>query len=186
MPCIQVLSHNLKEVAGRHNVVWFFSARNKLQKVCPHIYARGPQGCIMQRESPFIKCSIRVVYSIPLSREKIYIGQAERCHNDCLKVNKGEDKHAHLAAHVTACDCEPRFKETRFLHKSKSCTAQRKHVTLHVVTCHMITQNHITEFHMTCSCPKSHNEITLDMFLPKSHNTMSRDVSAKITSSNAT
>lgn len=131
MPFVHALSHNLKKVAGRHDVHLVFSAPNKLAKLCPRIGASGQHGCSTKHESPFtIKCSVGVVYSIQsLTCGEVYIRQTERCINERLrehaqKVSKRDDKYAHLVAHVTACGCEARCKETNILGRSKSCTAR--------------------------------------------------------------
>lgn len=129
MPYVHTLSHGLKKVANRHEVPLVFSAPNKLQKLCPRICAQSKRGCSTRHANPFVECSVGVVYSIPMSCGKMYIGQSERCVNDrlrehALSAKKKEDKYAHLVAHISACGCEPIFRDTRILGKSKRMSSR--------------------------------------------------------------
>lgn len=59
----------------------------------------------------------------------MYVGQTERCLNDRLrehaqKIKKKEDKYMHLAAHATACECEPRLLDMQVLGKSTRLSAR--------------------------------------------------------------
>lgn len=128
MPYVHKLSHNLKKVAARHGVALVFSAPEKLAKLCPRICDSKRRGCLKKHVKAYVKCSTGVVYSIPLSCGKQYIGMTERCLNDrlrehALKVNKNEDKYAHLVAHTSACGCEPRFTDTQVLGRSLKSSA---------------------------------------------------------------
>ena len=129
MPYVHKLSHNLKKVAARHGVSLVFSAPEKLANLCPRICNGKRRGCQKKHQKAFVKCSTGVVYSIPLSCGKVYIGQTERCLNDRLrehaqKIKKKEDKYAHLVAHAAACGCEPRFTDTQVLGRSVKLSAR--------------------------------------------------------------
>lgn len=124
------VSHNLKKVANRHGIPLVFSAPNKLSKLCSRVCCESRRGCRTRHEKPFVKCSRGVVYAIPLHPcGQLYIGQTERCVNDRLrehaqKINKKEDKGAHLVAHVTACGCDARFYETTILGRSGNASSR--------------------------------------------------------------
>lgn len=71
---------------------------------------------LREKNTTLSKRSTAVVYSIPLSCRKMYIGHPERCLNDRLrehdlKVEKNEDKHAQSLTYVVSC-CEEQFRET--------------------------------------------------------------------------
>lgn len=129
VPYIHKVSHNLKEVAARHGVPMVFSAPEKIGRLCQSVCDRKKRGCQKKHERAFVKCSMGVVYSIPLSCGKVNIGQTERCINDRLrehaqKLTKRDDKYAHLVAHVISCGCDARFSETKILGRSASKTAR--------------------------------------------------------------
>uniref|UniRef100_A0A131YWL5 Tick transposon n=1 Tax=Rhipicephalus appendiculatus TaxID=34631 RepID=A0A131YWL5_RHIAP len=129
VPYIHKLSHNFKKVAGRHGVSIVFSAPEKIGKLCQRICDSKKRGCEKKRERHFVKCSTGVVYSIPLSCGKVYIGQTERCVHDRLrehaqKLTKRDDKYAHLVAHAILCGCNARFSETKILGRSTRKTAR--------------------------------------------------------------
>ncbi|CAN7996104.1 unnamed protein product [Ixodes hexagonus] len=104
LPYIHRLSHNLKKVAKRVDVKVVYSAPEKLAKMCKLTdpFRKVPTGCPIRHRSPFVTCSEGVVYQIPLSCGKKYIGQTGRCLNVRLrehhqKVNGVRD--GHLSCH---------------------------------------------------------------------------------------
>lgn len=78
---IHKVSHNLKKVAVRHDGV-VFSAPNKLVRLFPRITVAGEtrRGCKRQHFFTFayVKCTCAVVFEIPFSCRKGYIGQTVR------------------------------------------------------------------------------------------------------------
>lgn len=138
VPYIHKLSHNYKKVAGRHGVPMVFSAPEKIGKLCQRICVSKKRDCEKKHERPLVKkCSTGVVYSIPLSCGKVYIGQTERCVNDRLrehaqKLIKRDDKYAHLVAHCIMCGCDAGFSETKILGRSKRKTAREVLEAFHI------------------------------------------------------
>ena len=129
VPYIHKVSHNLRKVAGRYGVPLVFSAPFKLARLCPRT-SREPKrvGCGKNHAKPYAKCSTGVVYEIPLTCGKSYIGQTGRCLNDRAREHeqklKKEDVLAHLPAHCKDCACEPRFQGIKILGRSQDQTAR--------------------------------------------------------------
>uniref|UniRef100_A0A224Z9U5 Tick transposon n=1 Tax=Rhipicephalus zambeziensis TaxID=60191 RepID=A0A224Z9U5_9ACAR len=126
MPYLHKVTHQLKKVACRHDVPLVFSAPNKLSKLCSRTCGGSKHGCQIKHGVCYVPCSTCVVYAIPLSCGKTYIGQTGRCINERLrehaqKVNNNVDKGAHLVAHLNSCyRCAPRFRETMILGRSNN------------------------------------------------------------------
>ncbi|XP_049524969.1 uncharacterized protein LOC119456673, partial [Dermacentor silvarum] len=103
IPYFHRVSHNLKNLSGLS---------------CP-TRKRKPV-CTTTHKEPFVTCTRNVVYKIPLSCGKYYVGQTGRCLNVRLAEhnNKVESTaiDGHLAAHCRKCDakepCYPLFKQT--------------------------------------------------------------------------
>lgn len=90
IPYFQNAGHNLKKVAARHFVPVTFSASMKLLFVlvthtgkCAgmRIPTNNKQGCIMVHVLPFTRHVSRIIYEIPFSYRKVYVGQTSRCLN---------------------------------------------------------------------------------------------------------
>ncbi|CAN7943424.1 unnamed protein product [Ixodes hexagonus] len=129
VPYVHKMSHNLKKVANRHGVPLVFSAPMKLGQLCPRItgVSGRKQGCGTKHAKPHVGCVTHVIYEIPLTCGKSYVGQTGRCVNDRLREHTLSIKNnegAHLPAHVRVCQCEPRFADTKILGKSKNQKAR--------------------------------------------------------------
>lgn len=126
VPYMHGISHQLKKVAGRHGVAMALSAPNKLSKLCSRTCGMNRGGCKIRHGVTYVPCAVGVVYAIPLSCGRFYVGKTGRCINERLrehaqKVNKNEDKGAHLVAHINSCcNCEPRFEGTSILGRSNN------------------------------------------------------------------
>lgn len=75
VPHIHNISHNLKKVAVRYGLRVTFSAPNKLAQLCRRTTSTERQGCTKKHARRFVRCCIEVVYEIPLSWGKSYVGQ---------------------------------------------------------------------------------------------------------------
>lgn len=126
MPYIHVLSHSLKNVAGRYGVNVLFSAPNKLGKICSAVDKKLANTatrarCDVKHVSNFVPCCVGVVYLIPFSCGHVYIGQTGRCLNIRLMEHrrslKGKE-YSHIAQHCSKCSgCFPVFKDTKVVAK---------------------------------------------------------------------
>lgn len=122
MPYIHRVSHNMKKVANRFGVRTVFTAPCKLAKVCALMHKKRATTC-KKHVDPSTKCIKGVVYKIPLSCGRFYIGQTGRCFNErarehslAVRSNTG----GHLDFHCRQCKCIPKLKETVFLHRSRN------------------------------------------------------------------
>ncbi|XP_064482825.1 uncharacterized protein LOC135395309 [Ornithodoros turicata] len=116
VPYVHSLSHNLKKVGERFGVNVLFSAPFKLSKLSAIVKspARKPI-CDVKHVKPFVSCRLGVIYSIPLSCGRCYIGQTGRCVNIRLREHAsslGGTPSGHLALHCSRCVCNPMFQDT--------------------------------------------------------------------------
>lgn len=64
----------------------------------------------------FVNCVEKVVYEIPLTCGKKYVGQTGRCLNERLREhnnNVHKSLQGHLGLHCRNCGCQPKFRETK-------------------------------------------------------------------------
>ena len=129
VPYMHRTAHGIGRVAKRVDVKVVYSAPEKLAKMCKLTdpFRKVPTGCPIRHRSPFVTCSEGVVYQIPLSCGKKYIGQTGRCLNVRLrehhqKVNGVRD--GHLSCHCQDCGCEPLFASTTVLARHKDRTVR--------------------------------------------------------------
>lgn len=127
IPYIHKTSHNLKNVANRYNVPMVFSAPNKLGRICMLVDKNNDSRacCMKNHKVHFVSCILQVVYHLPLSCGKTYVGQTGRCLNDRLREHKQSlqtTTGSHLAIHCRTCGCDPDFCATTVLasHKEKT------------------------------------------------------------------
>ena len=121
------MSHNLKKVAHRYDVPVVFSEPNKLAQLCPRIMGASKTGCQVKHATPYTRCATGVVYELPLTCGKSYVGQTGRCVNDRMREhanNLKKDFTAHLSAHCKTCSCVPRFNDVRILGRNHDKTAR--------------------------------------------------------------
>lgn len=125
VPYMHKVGHNLKKIGMRAGVDVVFSAPNKLSKLCMLVNADGnkKEGCAKRHGERFVDCEEGIVYSLPLSCGKRYIGQSGRCINDRLREHKNlVGKTAisgHLSMHCRTCACEPLFGQCSVIGKEK-------------------------------------------------------------------
>lgn len=121
IPYVHRISHNLKKALSKYSVNVVFTAPCKLSKVCSMMSKRKSKKCEKKHDTTFTECDTNVVYKIPLSCDKVYIGQTGRCFNErarehalSVKNNSG----GHLAEHCKRCGCTPEFARTSFLKRA--------------------------------------------------------------------
>ncbi|CAN7941874.1 unnamed protein product, partial [Ixodes hexagonus] len=110
VPYIHHFSHGLKKIGNRVNVNVVFSAPCKLSSLCKKVNSSSDRtlGCTKKHHSRFVPCSEGVVYAIPLSCGKQYIGQTGRCLNDRLRehhYNINRVISGNLGIHCRDCRC---------------------------------------------------------------------------------
>lgn len=126
LPYIHKLSHNLKNVASRFGVSVVFSSPNKLNRVCGIVERKlknrvsgvAKEGCGVKHVTPFVQCRKGVVYLLPFSCGRVYIGQTSRCINIRLMEHRRSlqgNVYSHVAQHVAQCHCAPIFHEAEVL-----------------------------------------------------------------------
>uniref|UniRef100_A0A6B0V920 Putative tick transposon n=1 Tax=Ixodes ricinus TaxID=34613 RepID=A0A6B0V920_IXORI len=130
IPYVHKISHNLKKVGQRSGVKVLFTAPNKLLALCRLSCPTRAQKpiCAIKHRDAFVKCRRSVVYKIPLSCGKHYIGQTGRCLNVRLLEHKNKvgsvATDGHLAAHCKRCvsgnQCHPLYKQTTILYFHRS------------------------------------------------------------------
>lgn len=137
IPYIHGLSHRLKKIGQRANVKVVFSAPTKLQCLCrlTRPASSEKQGCKTKHKNRFVKCADEVVYRLPLTCGKNYVGQSGRCVNERLKehhYNVKEKRGGFLDAHCRHCTnsgtsasnnvqttCMPIFQECSIVNTSR-------------------------------------------------------------------
>lgn len=133
LPYLHGVSHNVKNVARRYDVEVVFKAPNKLLQVCKRVRAVGNGkkniefSCGKRHVNRFVKCRVGVVYCIPLTCGKVYIGQTGRCVNERLRGHRASlraSPSGHLAVHCDRGGCSPVFGDTNILGKFKEQRAR--------------------------------------------------------------
>ncbi|CAN7981596.1 unnamed protein product, partial [Ixodes pacificus] len=83
LPYVHTFSHRIKQVAEKFDVPVVFSAPSKLSRLCAAVNRVGSSGprCEVSHRTRYVTCATGVVYLIPLSCGRVYIGQTERCVN---------------------------------------------------------------------------------------------------------
>uniref|UniRef100_A0A224Z9D3 Tick transposon n=1 Tax=Rhipicephalus zambeziensis TaxID=60191 RepID=A0A224Z9D3_9ACAR len=122
VPYIHTVSHNLKRIARRSGVDIVFSAPVRLQGFCRRVNAEKENiVCSTNHGEKFVDCVKDVIYSIPLSCARVYIGQTGRCVNQSLREHKYVTKifSGHLAIHCQKCGCIPMFDKMSILNRAK-------------------------------------------------------------------
>lgn len=97
------------------------------------------KGCVKKHNNSYVDCCVGVVYQIPLSCGKVYVGQTGRCVNERLREHDLSIKnHAsgHLPNHCSACTCkplcEPLFKQVKILCRCKNSRAREIRKAYHI------------------------------------------------------
>ncbi|CAN7997046.1 unnamed protein product, partial [Ixodes hexagonus] len=128
IPYVHKLAHNLKKVANKYDVPVVFSAPKKLAGLCSRISdEKAKRPCDKKHATPYVDCSVGVVYEIPLSCGKVYIGQTGRCINDRAREHALSVKNkygSHLPVHCNTCGCVPGLRQVRILGRSRETVAR--------------------------------------------------------------
>ncbi|KAG0411314.1 hypothetical protein HPB47_011561, partial [Ixodes persulcatus] len=79
VPYLHALSHNVKRVANKFDVPVVFSAPRKLSRLCTSVNRVGPPrvACDVNHRTHYVTCATGVVYQIPLSCGRVYIGSTD-------------------------------------------------------------------------------------------------------------
>lgn len=134
IPYIHCLSHNLKKIGTKANVRVVFSAPEKLsalsKKTLPADKRPQKLQCTINHRKKFVKCTEGIVYDIPLSCGKRYVGQSGRCLNERLREHKNNLRTftgSNLALHCKECGCVP------FLDKCSIVARHRDQLTREII-----------------------------------------------------
>ena len=82
-----------------------------------------PELCAKKHRNKFTDCQSQVVYEIPLSCGRKYIGQTGRSFNDRARehrLNVQNKSGGHLADHCRRCGCAPDFQRSSFLKRASN------------------------------------------------------------------
>ncbi|XP_049528721.1 LOW QUALITY PROTEIN: uncharacterized protein LOC125947615 [Dermacentor silvarum] len=123
LPYIHDVSHKLKRVGQRAGVAVVFSAPEKLSKLCRFGSQTRRGRCTVKHRNPLVSCTTGVVYMIPLSCGKKYVGQTGRCINDRLREhhnNVYNTIQGHLGIHCRDHGCKPYFDKSEVLARHNS------------------------------------------------------------------
>lgn len=128
LPYVHKLSHGIKKVARKFGVDVFCSAPCKLSRVCALTSVQRSGSCGTNHKRKFVGCRSEVVYEVPLSCGKVYVGQTGRCLNKRLSEHSYAVASAsgqHLAVHCRSCaNCIPLFEETKVLGRAREKRAR--------------------------------------------------------------
>lgn len=93
--------------------------------LCKKVVQRGTMSriCDIKHVKKYCACNTCVVYCIPLSCDKFYVGQSGRCvnvrlreHENLLPTGTG----GNLPLHCKLCGCSPLFDKVTILGKAKT------------------------------------------------------------------
>lgn len=113
LPYIHNVSHGLKKIAIRFGIPMVFKAPNKLISLCHKVnnnQQRSSKFCSVSHSDKFNECEKEVVYFVPLSCGRKYIGQTGRCINTQLREHN-------MATHCNWCQCHPKFDNTTIVSR---------------------------------------------------------------------
>jgi hypothetical protein len=117
-------AHRIKKLAGQFNVRVIFKYGNKLGRLAPITNSKAKDSCEKSGHMNATDCAIGVVYQIPLSCGKSYVGQSGACinsrlyqHNQSLKPKF--NGYSNLASHKKKCNgCKVKLKNTKVIERS--------------------------------------------------------------------
>jgi hypothetical protein len=114
-------TNHIKKIAKEFNVTVVSKYSNKLEKL-PAKVEHKKELCGKSGHADFVECCDNVVYSIPMSCERQYVGQSGRCLNTRLYEHNTKSQFSYsIKKHQKECKgCKPIFEETRVLHRSGS------------------------------------------------------------------
>ncbi|KAM7300930.1 hypothetical protein ISCGN_016507 [Ixodes scapularis] len=110
--------------AGRCDVDVLFSAPDKLSRLCRAVNpsSRAATACSTRHRDRFVRCSEGVVYSLPLTCGRRYVGQTGRCLNDRLREHAysvSTTVSGHLGIHCRDCGCLPDFQRCKVVKRHR-------------------------------------------------------------------
>lgn len=79
--------------------------------------------CTIKHGMRFVSCTCNVVYCIPFSCGRKYIGQTGRCLNIRLREHFSSLKgspYSHLAMHCRQCGCQPLLTDTTVVYRNRN------------------------------------------------------------------
>lgn len=137
IPYLHSFSHRIKKVAVKYGVPIVFSAPSKLSRLCASIERAGLQrvGCGINHRIKYVACAVGVVYKIPFSCGKVYIGQTGRCINVRARehyLSLRSSPSGHLAIHCDRCGCSPRLSDIEILAKHSQKMAREIHEAFYI------------------------------------------------------
>ena len=116
VPYIHGVTHRLNKIGTRQGVKVVCSAPNKAYAMCRKVnlaQANNTGTCNTKHKNKYVQCEKGVVYNIPLSCGRVYIGQTGRCVNHRAREHAANIRAltgpGHLAAHCQACTCEAKL-----------------------------------------------------------------------------
>lgn len=120
LPHIHTFSHEIKQVAEKFDVPVVFSAPSRLSHYCAAVNRVRLSGsrCVVSRRTRYVLCAAGFVFLIPLSCDRVYTGQTERCVNARARehfLSLHSSPSGHLAVCCDRCACSPVFKEIKIL-----------------------------------------------------------------------
>ena len=131
VPYLHGITHRLKKIAGRQGVQVVCSAPNKAYSMCGRVYENqrsNQAACNIAHKTKYALCQKEVVYNIPLTCGKCYIGQTGRCINDRTREHATSLRNltaaGHLAAHCRACQCEAQLRNVNIVGQHKNQLAR--------------------------------------------------------------
>ena len=120
------IGHRLMKLGDEFDVQVVFKYQNKLGGLAAKT-GRRVDKCKRSGHGEFVSCVRDTVYEIPLSCNKVYIGQSGRCINQRLyehkKTTESKKKIAYnsLSEHLTVCEgCKPLMNETKIIGRNGS------------------------------------------------------------------
>lgn len=133
LPYLHQVSHNLRKIGSRAGVDVVFSAPEKLSSLCKKVNCttNETRRCKVKHGDHFVPCKEGVVYSLPMSCGKKYIGQTGRCLNKRLKEHSDNVARVatsgHVAKHCRDCSaeddsedkCEPMYRQCSVIGKHR-------------------------------------------------------------------
>ena len=114
IPYIHKVSYNIKKIAQKADVKVLFSAPAKLASVCKMTdpNCKEKKSCKKKHQARYVNCIEGVVYRIPLTCSRVYIGQTGRCINERLHehaYNVKNKKGGWVAIYCEKCGCKPDY-----------------------------------------------------------------------------
>lgn len=129
IPYIHGVSHNLKRIASKVKTRVVFSAPDKLENLCKIVTypERKAKGCKKKHQVPMVACAEGVVYRMPLTCGKAYVGQTGRCLNERLREHRRNMERkgdGNLVVHCQECKCVPSYNETKIVSRNRDQTTR--------------------------------------------------------------